>query len=131
MQMSIGQKSVVGAFIALGVATLVFSVLMFINGIADGWLFTDIGDTVEGLALLAFMGGPFLAIAGVYAWRRADADDRSTKNARVMIVIGTLGIAGLGAFMYWTAVGPIIAIAIVVYWAYKIIRWRGDGPKTA
>ena len=129
IQISIGQKAVVGAFIALGIATLVFGLSMFINGIADNWLFTDIRDTVEGVVLLAFIGGPFVAIGGVYAWRRADADGRSTKWARAMIVVGTLGIAGLAGFMYWTFVGPVIALAIVAYWVYKIRRWRSIAPR--
>ena len=131
MQLSLGQKTVVGAFIVLGVATLVFGALLLINGIVDEWLFTDTKDTVEGLLLLAFMGGPFVAIAGVYAWRRADADGRSANKARGMVVTGTLGIAGLAGWMYWTIVGPVITVAIVAYWVYKIMRWRGGAPSEA
>ena len=131
IQMSFGQKSVIGAFIVMGIATLVFGLAIFFNGIAQGWLFTDIRDTVEGLVLLSFMGGPFVAIGGVYAWRRADSDGGSTKWARVMIVAGTLGIAGLAGFMYWTVVGPVIALAIVAYWVYKVRRWRSVAPSAA
>ena len=125
--MSIGEKLLVGAFFILGVATLVFGLLILISGVGD-WLFTDTRDTVEGLVILTFMGGPLVAIAGVYAWRRADADGRSTKRARLMIVVGTLGMAGVAGYMYWTIIGPVIAFAIVAYWVYKIMRWRVASP---
>ena len=131
MQMSIGQKAIVGAFIFLGVATVYFGVMILVPGINDDWLFEDLGDTVLDLMALLSMFGPFVAIAGVYTWRRADAEGRSTRNARVMIVAGTIGIAGLAAVMWWTIIGPIIAIAIVAYWAYKIGQWRGGAPRAA
>ncbi len=132
MQMSTNQKWTVGAFIFLGVAALVFSVMLVVNGIDQGWLFSSPWETVLGLIWLVFALGPFVAIAGVYAWRRADAEGRSTKRARVMIVVGTLGMAGLAFWMYWTIIGPIIAIGIVAYWVHKIRGWRGgDTPRIA
>lgn len=48
-----------------------------------------------------------------------------------MIVAGTLGIAGFGAVVFWTLIGPVIAIAIIAYWAYKIGQWRGGDPRAA
>ena len=129
--MSIGQKSVVGAFILAGVATFVFGVLIMIRVITGEWLFTNVYDTVTAFMLLMFMAGPFVAIAGVYAWRRADSEGRDTKRAQTMIVAGTLGIAGFGAVMWWTIIGPVIAIAIAAYWAYKIGQWRGGAPRAA
>ena len=132
MQMSIGQKSTVGAFIVLGVATLVFGAGMLVTGSEQKWLFTNIGDTIEALLLIVFMAGPFVAIAGVYTWRRADAEGRSTKRGRGLIVAGTLGIAGLAGFMYWTLIGPLITVAIIAYWVVKIRGWRGgDHPRSA
>ena len=131
MQLSIGQKTVVGAFIVLGVAAVVFSVMIIINGIVDGWLFSGVFDTILSSLLLIFMTGPFVALAGVYAWRRADAEGRSTKNARVMIVVGTLGIAGAAGTMFWTIIGPMIAVGIVAYWVHKISKWRNDTPRPA
>ena len=128
MQFSTSQRAIVGAFIALGVATVVFAVLIFINGIADEWLFTDARDTVEGLLLLTFTTGPFIAIAGVYAWRRADSEGSNTNGARSMIVAGTLCMAGLAGWMYWTIIGPVIAVSVVAYWAYKIGQWRSETP---
>lgn len=120
--MSIGQKSVVGAFVVLGVAVVVFSIIIFITGIVDGWLFSDPFDTVMGLLLLVFTIGPFVAIAGVYAWRRADAEGRSVDTARKMIVRDTLYIAGMGGLMFWT---------IIAYWASEIRDWQGGAPRAA
>ena len=62
---------------------------------------------------------------------RANAEGRSTKRARVMIVVGTLGIAGFAGILFWTIIGPIIAVAIVTYWVRKIRDWRGDTPRAA
>ena len=88
--------SVVGAFMVLGIATMVFGVLLGTNGILDGWLNDSPLDVVYGVLILASMIGQFVAVAGVYAWRRADSEGRSTKKTRSMIVVGTLGIAVLG-----------------------------------
>ena len=131
MQLSNNQKATVGAFIFLGIATLVFGVLLIKSGITQDWLFNDMSDTIMGLMMMVFMVGPFVAVAGVYAWRRADAEERSTKNAKTLIVVGTLGIAGMAGFMWWTIVGPIIAIGIVAYWVNKIGQWRSDPPRAA
>ena len=131
MQMSIGQKSIVGAFILLGLLTVNFSVMLIVSGISDRWLFSDTGDTIMGLIWLVFSAGPFVAVAGVYAWRRALAEGRSTRNARILIVTGTLGMAGVAAMMWWTVVGPLIAIVVVMYWVNKILKWRSDSPRSA
>ena len=48
-----------------------------------------------------------------------------------MIIVGTLGIAGVAGLMYWTIFGPVIAIGIVAYWVYKISEWRNDTPRPA
>ncbi len=131
MQLSTDGKVVVGTFVVLGVAAFVFGLLKLVDGIVDEWFFTSTQDTVKGLLLLAFTAGPCVAIAGVYAWRRADAEGRSLKRARAMIVAGTLGIAGMGAVIWWTIIGPVIAIGIVLFWAVKIQDWRDDTPRPA
>jgi len=131
MQLSNNQKTIVGVFFVLGIATLVFGVLLIIGGITQDWLFNDMSDTIMGLMMVIFMVGPFIAVAGVYAWRRADAEGRSTKNARTLIVVGTLRMAGMARFMWWTIVRPIIAIGIVAYWANKIGQWRSNPPRVA
>jgi len=131
MQLSISQKSIVGIFILLGLATIIFGVMLSINGIDQGWLFHNPGETFEGLLLIAFTAGPLVAFAGVYAVRRAVSEGRSTNRARAIIVVGTLCIAGLGAWMYWTLVGPIIAVGIVAYWINKIGQWRSGPPRAA
>ena len=130
MQLSFSQKATVGTFIALGIATLALGVMIFKSSITSDWFFNDMSDTIMGLMMMVFMVGPFIAVAGVYAWRRADAEGRSTKNARTLIVVGTLGIAGMAGFWWWTVVGPIIAIGIIAYWVNKIGEWRGDPPAT-
>ncbi|MDA1095761.1 MAG: hypothetical protein O3B84_00675 [Chloroflexi bacterium] len=124
MEYSVGQKSVIGVFTVLGVLTVLFGTLIVQSGIADGWLFSDLGNSVMSVLVFTSIAGPFVAVAGVYAWRRADAEERSTKNARVMVVVGTLGISVLSFLMYWTIVGPIIGAAIVAYWVYKVRGWR-------
>ena len=131
MQLSTDGKVIVGTFVVLGVAAFVFGLLKLVDGIVDEWFFTSTQHTVKGLLLLAFTAGPCVAIAGVYAWRRADAEGRSLKRARAMIVAGTLGIAGMGAVIWWTIIGPVIAIGIVLFWAVKIQDWRGDTPRPA
>ena len=131
MQLSNNQKTIVGAFFVLRIATLVFGVLLIIGGMTQDWLFNDMSNTIMDLMMVVFMVGPFVAVVGVYAWRRADAEGRSTKNARTLIVVGTLGIAGMAGFMWWTIVGPTIAIGIVAYWANKIGQWRSDPPRLA
>lgn len=132
MQMSVEQKWTTGTFFVLGVAAIVFTALLIQGGIHGEWLFTNVLDTILGLFWLVLGLGPFVAIAGVYAWRRADAQGRSTKKARIMIVVGTLGIAGVAAMMWWTLIGPLVAIAIIAYWVRKIGHWRnGDSPRAA
>ena len=48
-----------------------------------------------------------------------------------MIVVGTLGIAGFAGILFWTIVGPIIAIAIIAYWVHKIDEWQNGDPRAA
>jgi len=67
MQLSNNQKATVGAFIFLGIATLVLGVLLIKSGITQDWLFNDMSDTIMGLMMMVFMVGPFVAVAGVYA----------------------------------------------------------------
>ena len=131
MQMSTDQKTVVGAFIFLGVAALYFTVMLVVSGINDGWLFTDVSDTTLGLVWLVLALGPFVAIAGVYTWRRADAEGRNTKWGRGLIIAGTLGIAGFAGYLWWSVVGPVIAVAIIAFWVVKIRHWRSDAPWAA
>ncbi len=132
MQVSTGQVMAAGAFIFLGVASEILGVMIVVNGISEGWLFSNMTDTIVPLLVMVFMAGPFVAIAGVYAWRRASTHGRSThgrstRKARATIVAGTLGIAGVFGLMAWTVVGPAIAILIIFFWVYKIQSWR-NGP---
>lgn len=127
MHMSFGQRSAVGVFIVLGVASVFFALALGVSG--DG--FNGWQDIAFGLLALMGIVGPIISIAGVYAWRRANAEGRSTKKAQTLIIVGTLGIAGLAGMMYWTLIGPLIAVAVVTYWIFKIRNWRGENRRAA
>ena len=48
--------------------------------------------------------------------RRAEAEDRSPMPGRVLLVSGMTGIALLmGSIFWWTIIGPVIALGLVVY----------------
>jgi hypothetical protein len=110
------------------------SVLMgaaLIGGLfSGGWSATDDGlyGALLMLGVLAGLVGPFVALGGVYALRRATAEGGSPKRGRTLIVAGTGGVALLMGAVYWTVIGPIIAIAIVVYWAVRIPMWARERP---
>jgi hypothetical protein len=42
------------------------------------------------------------------------------------LVAGTLGIALLGGVTYWTIVGPIVAVGIIIYWLIRLNAWRRE-----
>ncbi len=128
MQVSVGQKAIVGVFAVLGILTVFFGISILVTGITDGWLFEDLDDTVLAFFTTLSIPGPLVAGAGVYVLRRARAEGRSPTRGRAMIVVGTSGIALLAAVMWWTVVGPVIALAIVIYWAWKIRGWSGGQP---
>jgi hypothetical protein len=41
-------------------------------------------------------------------------------QCEIMIVMGTLGIAGVPSMMERAIIGPVIAIAIIYFWVVKI-----------
>ncbi len=113
---------------ALAALSLLFALLMTIGLITDQWSATDDGffGALLAAAVVAGLFGPFVALGGVYLLRRAVAEGRSPDRARALIVAGTVGIAFLGGAMFWTVIGPIIAIAILAYWSRQLREWRQE-----
>ena len=40
-----------------------------------------------------------------------------------LTVVGTLAIGTLAGVMYWTILGPAIALAIVSFWVVQFLQW--------
>lgn len=86
------------------------------------------------VAVIAGLIGPFVALAGLYDLERAGSEQRSANRGRTLVVAGTVGIALLSGALFWTIIGPLIAVAILVYWGWKIPTWKreaGPSPKGA
>ena len=128
--MAFGSTAFFRVVAILAALSLLFAVLMTIGLITDQWSATDdgFGGALLAAAVAAGLLGPFVALGGVYVLRRAGAEGRSPSRGRALIVAGTAGIAFLGGAMFWTVIGPIIAIAIVVYWTRQIRDWRQEQP---
>ena len=65
-----------------------------------------------------------VALVGLEDLRRAHKEQGSLTRGRSLLVAGTCGIALLAGAVYWTVFGPVVAVAIVVYWVVKIREWR-------
>ena len=80
------------------------------------------------VAIMTGLAGPFVSLAGVYTLRRAEEEGRSPTPGRALVVSGMAGIALLMGMMFWTIIGPIIALGLVVFWALKIREWSRPAP---
>ena len=115
---------VVAAVVA--VLSIVMGVLMLI-GLSEGsWSADGAVGAFYVFAMLAGIAGPFVAVSGVQALRRDQAEGRSLRRSRAQLVAGTLGVALLGGAVFWTIVGPLVAIGILWFWTVKIGEWRGE-----
>ena len=101
----------------------------FLVGLSQGnWSADDPLGALFVLAIITGIAGPFVAVVGLYALRRAQAEGQRLTRPRALLVGGTVGVALLGGAVFWTIVGPLIAIGILGYWAVKIGEWRGERP---
>ena len=98
-----------------------------LGGLAsDSWSIDDGYGILLLIAVVAGLAGPLAALAGAFELRRAQAVNRSQTTGRVLLVAGTLGIALLAGTMFWTVIGPIVAVGIVVYWLMRLNVWRRE-----
>ena len=127
-EMTLGRKAIAGVVVILSTLSVLMGAALIGGLFSGGWSATD--DGLAGVLLmvgvLAGLVGPFVALGGVYVLRRATAEGGSPKRARALIVAGTGGVALLGAAVYWTVIGPIVAASIVVYWAVRIRGWKSE-----
>ena len=113
---------------AVAVLSIVMGILMLVGLSQGNWAADDAVGAFYVFAMLAGIAGPFVSLAGIYAQRRAEAAGSSSTAGRVLVVSGMAGIALLGGAMYWTIIGPVVALAIVGYWAPKILEWAKERP---
>ena len=132
MERSMTAKALFAGMMVLG-GLAIFSGVGALIGLAEGsWSLNDGADFVLLLALLAGLAGPFVALLGAYQLRRAEAENRPRTAGRVLLVAGTLGIAAIAGAVWWTIVGPIIAVGIVLYWLVRLGGWRpSSGPPSS
>ena len=123
------------ALLWIGVGLL--SIVMaagFLTGLASGdWQIDDSASIVAFFGIsgvLAGVVGPFVALAGLYLLRRAQAERRSLTPARTLLIAGTGGIALFGVAVWWTIVGLAVAASITIYWALKLGEWHDERPLT-
>ena len=116
----------------VAVLSIVMGILMLIGLSQGSWSLDDAGGPAIGafyvFATVAGIAGPLVAVVGVHALRRAQAEGHSLTRSRTVLIVGTLGVALLGAALFWTIIGPLIAIGILWFWAVKISAWRGEPP---
>ena len=129
-EMTFGRRALVGVAVILSALSVLMGAALIGGLFSGGWSATDDGlyGALLMLGVLAGLIGPFVALSGVYVLRRATAEGRSPKLGRTLIVAGTGGIALISGAVYWTVIGPIVAIAIVVYWAVRIPMWAKERP---
>ncbi len=122
-----GSRTLVFAAV-VAVLSIVMGILMLVGLSQGNWSADDAVGAFYVFAMLAGIAGPFVAVAGVHALRRAEAEGHSLTRSRTLLVAGTVGVALLGGAVWWTIIGPLIAIGILWFWAVKIGEWRGDRP---
>lgn len=126
MERSMTAKALVAGTVVLGGLSIALGVGLLIGLAEGGWSLNDGADFVLFLALLAGLAGPFAALAGAYALRRAEAENKPQRTGRALLVAGTLGIAAIAGAVWWTIVGPIVAVGIVLYWLVRLGGWRSQ-----
>ena len=119
-------RATVVAAVVFGLLSLIVSVAMTVGLFTGGWSADDPLGVLYVAAVIAGFVGPFVALWGVRELRHAEAEGRSADRGRKLIIVGTVGIALVGAAVFWTIIGPIIAVAIVVYWVRKTRDWQEE-----
>ncbi len=120
-----GKVAFAGLVVVAGLS-IVFGVLMLRGLASGGWSVQDGGDVLLLIAVIAGLAGSVAALVGAYVLRRAQTSNRSQATGYVLLVAGTLGIALLGGVTYWTIVGPIVAVGIIIYWLIRLNAWRRE-----
>ena len=129
-EMPFGSRAIVGVAVILGALSVLMAVSLTIALLTAPWHHSE--DPLFLAAVVAGLVGPFVALGGVYVLRRAAVEGDSPGRGRALIVAGTCGIAVLGGAMsHWTVVGPIIAVAIVLFWLVRIVGWSRGRAATA
>ena len=133
MEGSLRRKALVGLTVVVAGLSLMTGVGMTVGLFIGGWSLTD-GVIIGPIYLLGVIGGlagPFVALAGVYLIRQAESEGRSLTRGRTLLVAGMGGIALLALLVFWTIIGPIIAVVLAVYWVRKVRSWTREHPALA
>ena len=115
MSESAGTKAF-AAFIGItGILAMVFGAIFVWQGISERWPHT-LAFGVVGI------GGLPVALAGLVIATQCPL--RSGRAiGTTLTVAGTLAIGTLAGAMYWTILGPAIALVIVSFWVYQVLQW--------
>ena len=122
METTTTRGTVIG-FTLIGLMGVAAGFAMLEGLLRDAWSLNDATGPALFVAMITGIIGPFISLAGIYTLRRAEAEGRSPTPGRVLLVSGMAGIALMGAMFWWTIIGPVIAVGLVVYWAIKIHGW--------
>ena len=133
MNRPLASTAILGGVTILGGLSVLAGVGLMIGFAEGSWSLDDEGGfgVVFFFAVIAGLLGPFVALAGAYEMRRAQVEGRSPTTGRTMVVGGTLGIAAIAGAMWWTIVGPLLAVAIVAYWTLQLGGWPRQEPPVA
>ena len=112
----------------VGLLSITLGIVFLAGGLEGPWSVDDAFFEFTLLAVITGIVGPFVAVLGLYALRRAQAEGESLTRPRLLLIGGTGGVALLGGAAFWTILGPLVAIGIVGYWIVKIAEWRGERP---
>jgi len=133
MNRSFTSKAFFGGMTLLGGLSVLAGVGLMVGFAEGSWTLDDDGGygAIFLLAVIAGLVGPFAALAGIYEMRRAQAEGRSQNTGKTLVVVGTLGIAAIAGAMWWTIIGPLLAVAIVAYWMLQFGGWPRQQPPAA
>ena len=133
MNRSFTSKAVLSGMTILGGLSVLAGVGLMIGFAEGSWSLDDEGGygVAFFVAVIAGLIGPFAALAGVYEVRRAHVEGRSQTTGKTLVVAGTLGIAAIAGAMWWTIIGPVLAVAIVAYWVLQLGGWPRQQPPVA
>ncbi len=125
--MTFGSKAIAGVGVIVGALSLLMGVWGTSELFTASWHHS--GEPLAVAAVVAGVVGPLVALGGVYVLRRAAAEGRGPGRGRALIVTGTSSMVFLLGWMsHFTVVGPIIAVAIVLFWLVRIVAWSTGWP---
>ena len=115
MSESVGTKAFVTFVGITGVLAMVLGVIFIWQGITEGWPHT------VAFGIVGLVGLP-IVLAGVLIASRCPFN-LGRSFGRSFTVAGTLAIGTLAAVMWWTIIGPVVALAIISFWAVQFLQW--------